>query len=688
MSAAAAAKARMNRASTIVGTVTRTMPGSTEAAHALAAASMTVIAENSRKALQQRQMSQLRAFYDSGGKYDKSGDSQSESGSDSGSESSNDSDEGSVAVRPAEISSARAHSQLAPAQQALAKLSEELHCQRRFLKPSEVDEFDTQWGLDPTGEFTQGDRSLVPCVKGKAGAEALILAELQYVKTETAKKIEKLNIATDAHTGLEILHLFIKDLLGRDTPAAIIFETKSAEDFKHTKVVTRTAKRLAMAALVGINFFFVYYAMLTGYRKGISWQRMYLLACIVQFIVEILLFETMECVWINCAIPVLVSDEVRRVGDSITEVVRNLCANVETDSKLFLNAPNYLFVSTNVAKKFPDLMESILVQAYTTHLPGELARKWQVGSVARAQRYQRLRRVTLLGSVMAALQYLGTAPFVMQRLFIRFVQPFAFSALVLMWKLIISDTVYIIVAVVVLVAAIAYGVYKYNIDRANDHVKQVTPIEAQYQTQDMAVVTVVDNSFDGGSLNMPSPHITARKHRNAVGDTASSRASSNSSKASDEKKTEEKDSHSELSSIVSTTVERRATKLLQKKKMTSRSSQNSLSDVSSVDLSVSAPASPRGLRAIGGSLLSKVPYYHSSGSSDSASNIDDSEVSLQASGVVKSAARSMAESALDAHEEASVDIDFSVSSETISSDSSHGHGDAVHAVNKTFAEAM
>ena len=211
---------------------------------------------------------------------------------------------------------------------------------------------------------------------------------MEIIELSGYTEFEKLNIATDAHTGLEILHLFIKDLLGRDTPAAIIFETKSAEDFKHTKVVTRTSKRLAILALTGINAFFVYYAMLTGYRKGISWQRMYLLACIVQFTVEILLFETMECVWINCAIPILVSSEVRRVGDDIVEVVHQMCSGEKLQTEYFLNAPDYLFVSTNVAKKFPDLMESILVQAYTTHLPGELARKWQVGSVARAQRYQ------------------------------------------------------------------------------------------------------------------------------------------------------------------------------------------------------------------------------------------------------------------------------------------------------------
>ena len=517
LSAAAAARAKITRATAIVGTVTRQLPSSTETAHALAAASMTTIAETSRRTIQARQMSQLRSFYNSGGKYGKpDGDSSSSSGGDSDdNSSSSDSDseagvsqssqmrgaetltDGSLAVSP------KTKVSQTPTSQTLKRLMEEVQCQRRLLKPSEVEEFDLQWGLDPMGEFTQGDRKILPCFKGMAGAEELIMNELDFVKAETAKKTEKLNIASDAHTGLEIMHLFIKDLLGRDTPAAIIFETKSAEDFKHTTVVTRTAKRLAMALLVGINFFFVYYTMLTGLRKGYAWQRLYLIACIIQFIVEIVMFETMECVWVNCAIPVLVSDEVRRVGESLTEVIRNLCSNADPDSNIFLSAPDYLFVSTNVAKKFPMLMESILVQAYTTHLPGELARKWQVGSVARIQRFHRARRATLFGATVAVLQYLGTAPFVVQRLFIRFVQPFAFSALVLLLNVIMTDVIYIVVAVLVVLAGVAYGIYRHTIDRTVVHVKNVEAVNAEYQQHQHANINInhtINNNNSNSSV--------------------------------------------------------------------------------------------------------------------------------------------------------------------------------------------
>jgi hypothetical protein len=587
-------RARLAKVSSIVGTVTRKLPGSTEAAHALATASMTVIAENSRRAQHQRQMIRMRNYYASGGKFgftaaDLSSDSEKNSGSDSDSDS--DEDKGG-AHRPAERTNSglrkvsRESSAATDTEGVLQRLSEEVHCQRRLLKATEVEEFDMQWGLDPSGDFAQGERSLLPCFKGKPGAEQTLMAELQFVTAESAKKVDKLNIATDAHTGLEILHLFIKDLLGRDTPAAIIFETKSEEDFKHTKVVTRTSKRLAILALVMINAFFVYYAMLTGFRKGLAWQRVYLLACIIQFVVEIVLFETMECVWINCAIPVLVSGEVRRVSDSITEVVRNLCVDTVSESRIFLNAPDYLFVSTNVAKKFPDLMESILVQAYATHLPGELARKWQVGSIARSHRHDRLRNVTLLSAMFGIMQYLGTAPFVLHRMFIRFVQPFVFSGLVLLWRLIASDPIYLIIAGGVLALSAALLVRKYYQHRSVDlHVKTVAPVFAEYGTG-LQLSTIEAELNESDSLHKPTLPRLARAPQEPSQSSASSRRHSESSESKSERAGDEASSAS--SNPLSSALQRgpRRSALRRDIESSDTSSHGHSTDVSTLDTAV------------------------------------------------------------------------------------------------------
>ena len=476
----------------MVGSVTRKIPEATEAAHALATASMSVIAANSMQVLQQRQLSRARSFYDAGGKYgtradDGAADSES-SDSDSGSEY--EGSDGEHASRPAaaikdansDDGAGRVDNKSVDA--LFATLSEQVSCQRRFLKPSELDYFDAQWGMDPMGEFTTAEQSLLPCFKGRPGSHELIRKELEFVKSETSKRVEKLRIATDAHTGLEILHLFIKDLLGRNTAAARIFETKSNEDFKYTKVVTKTTKRLAMLALVCINVFFVYYALLTGYRRGLSWQRMYLAGCIIQFFVEICLFETMECMWVNCVVPFLVSDEVRGVSDELVEVVHHLCSGIRDESGHFLNAPDYLFVSTNVAKKFPHLMESILVQAYCSHIPGELSKTWQVGTIARMQHHQRGRRTTVLAVVLGFLQYLGTAPFIVHRMFIRFVQPFVLSGIVLLWRLIIANTLSLAVSIAVICGALAFLLYKLYNGSYSEHASVAHRVMAEYENAD------------------------------------------------------------------------------------------------------------------------------------------------------------------------------------------------------------
>eukprot|EP01032_Pedospumella_encystans_P023776 gene23776-26908_t len=198
MSAAAAAKAKITRNKYVVGTVTRKLPGATEAAHALATASMTVIAENSRRTMQQRQLSRMRSYQESSGKHgdvllsvddlssSSSESDSSDSDSDGGSEDNTRRGEIVTSQKATTAGAAQSAQQVAEAQ--LAKLSEEVHCQRRLLKASEVEEFDSQWGLDPTGEFTQGERSVVPCLRGRPGARESILSELQFVRKESNMK--------------------------------------------------------------------------------------------------------------------------------------------------------------------------------------------------------------------------------------------------------------------------------------------------------------------------------------------------------------------------------------------------------------------------------------------------------------------------------------------------------------------
>ena len=328
------------------------------------------------------------------------------------------------------------------------------------------------------------------------GAEQIIKTEVANIAQSAAKHLHKLNIATDSHIGLEILHQFKMDLLGRYTPAARIFETKAEEDFKHVRVVNLSTKYAAGLLITGLNVFFVYFMILMGHRRGLGWQQQFLLAGIVQIVVEALLFETMECIWVQCIVPALVSSEVWSIGDELKTVIHTMCSNSHENIRYFLNAPDFLFLCTALAKKHPLLMESMMVQLYSNHVPGKLSARWQNDLAARGtetgvsnawarerltrrvteaisrastrllmgaaevgrgrESTRRRRNVSLLSSLLVALQLSATAPFVVHRVFVRFVQPFFLTAVLLFFYLISNSPVLAIVVGVLVLGVVGY----------------------------------------------------------------------------------------------------------------------------------------------------------------------------------------------------------------------------------------
>jgi hypothetical protein len=57
-----------------------------------------------------------------------------------------------------------------------------------------------------------------------------VLKELQAVRDHIRQKEHKLRSAPDLFIGIEIMHQFAIDLLGKGTPAARIFETTISEE--------------------------------------------------------------------------------------------------------------------------------------------------------------------------------------------------------------------------------------------------------------------------------------------------------------------------------------------------------------------------------------------------------------------------------------------------------------------------
>jgi hypothetical protein len=247
------------------------------------------------------------------------------------------------------------------------------------------------------------------------------------VREQAKVKTAKLSLTSDAHVGVEILHLFIMDILGRKTSAAKIFETKADEDFKHTSVVTFRMKAFAATALLLANIFFIYFAMIKGYIRGLTWQRAYLTGCIIQVFAEIVFFETFECLWMNFLIPDLVSKEVKEASAALTNTIDKMCSMAAPDDRHFLNAPAYLFLSTNVAMKFPSILESMIVKLYSNHMPGQLSKNWTDRNFVAIYKRNIVARFAFFNTIWSLVLGFGTLPVVIQRVFIRLSGPMIFD---------------------------------------------------------------------------------------------------------------------------------------------------------------------------------------------------------------------------------------------------------------------
>jgi len=467
---------RKNIQRNIAGVESREIPTTVFSAQELARASAALILVRAEHMLKNREndAAENLKLHTTSRNDESSDDDDSEDNNASSSESSKDSSSSTFSVHSTRLVEKVVDSNIntflfTPNWQLWIDLCDSIKSQRNILSASEIIDFDHQWGIVHCNEKQSADFS--------SGTKDRIISEIDTVKQKVRKKIEKLKLATDEHTGLEIMHLLVLDTLGRDTPAAKIFEQKTAQDFKQTQMVSVTAKGVAGFILLLLNVFFAFYSMLYGFTKGVAWQRQYLLACIAQMFVEIFINETLEVVWINFCAPTLVTSEMQVVIAALLKSIGSLynSNSIESTHKGFLNAPDYLFVSTNVAKSYPHLMESILVRTYIAYLPGEISKKWNKGSHAEkrsnSQRTNIINR-PLLGMfrvvttavlivAMDVLKQLATAPSELQRMFIRSSEPFFLSGIILTFYLVVDSPMNIAIFLVVFCFVVVCCVYEY-----------------------------------------------------------------------------------------------------------------------------------------------------------------------------------------------------------------------------------
>jgi hypothetical protein len=391
-----------------------------------------------------------------------------------------------------------------------------------------LSDFDSKWGIDSaSGEFLRLDKkkkknliistsfcsgkpplnnlhmhSVVPSSGPHTSknlhlcVSELLKKEIDSVQLDSQEHVKHMSGLGEDQAGIEILHLFIQDLLGRDTAAAKIFRAKTNEDYAEMPFVSHRTKVLLCVILIVINAFFVYFSILRGYQKGMVWQKLYVRSCILQAAIDIVFNQTIECLYIHYFVPRMVPlKELKKIRDVLDSCIDKLCtghasATWHRDRKI-VDAPKYLFVSRNVAMAYPMLMESMLVASYHTHLPGEFENKWKTelhytqkssdipthnSSAPHIHRTFAFGLNSLLKSVammsaMVGLQFMAAVPLSIQKLIVRFCEPLMFGGMVFTWLYIRGNTLAISFFVVALAIIVIVIIRRY---RLADDKKQQT----------------------------------------------------------------------------------------------------------------------------------------------------------------------------------------------------------------------
>ena len=205
--------------------------------------------------------------------------------------------------------------------------------------------------------------------------------------------------------------------------------------------------------------------------------------CIVQIFIEIFINETLECLWLNYFVPLLASREVTAAHQILLDLVDKVSeSNKSGDhSRYVLNAPDYLFVSKRVAKAFPSLMESSIIELYKAYLPGESGKLWHESHLKRAfdramapvtgeaVQFVMQRWWCSLFFVLVVFDYCATVPYLLQRMSLRFIQSFFVSGIILLFYIVIDSPTFIAISFLALAGLIAVLFRKYLLEVLVQH---------------------------------------------------------------------------------------------------------------------------------------------------------------------------------------------------------------------------
>jgi hypothetical protein len=181
-------------------------------------------------------------------------------------------------------------------------------------------------------------------------------------------------------------------------------------------------KNIAWGIIIFFNLFFLYYMMTLALTRARDFQVSFAIACVVELMFEIFIFETLEVAWVQYMIPHLVVNDVRKRIVYFRQQINDAFDVKLSEIEHPFDATEYLFVSARLAKEFPTLFESEIILIFSNYLPGAIGDRW--GNV-KSWRPSNMKGAsfTILLPMLTVLQWMGTFSMRAQKAIMHVFQP-------------------------------------------------------------------------------------------------------------------------------------------------------------------------------------------------------------------------------------------------------------------------
>ena len=257
-------------------------------------------------------------------------------------------------------------------------------------------------------------------------------------------KVEEMRSAGEVQVAVEMIRLFVHDVLGRGSEEAAVFATKSEADFDQPEPVSMGYKMVVVSFLSALNIIFIALTFWLAGPRELAWQVALVCTCIIEVFVLLVLGEALAVLCCSYIIPSLVAEEVQKVYKLLYKLALNMSMlQLHKDSSavpILLDVPSFFFVSTRLARHHQQLFESLLVLSYESFSPGKMAEFWEVKVAPRGMfnpfsaAYDR---------IIAGLKGFGAYSMVTQMMLVKLVQPAIFSVIALLLGLFIRRPVFL-----------------------------------------------------------------------------------------------------------------------------------------------------------------------------------------------------------------------------------------------------